>query len=400
MKPLKKQGGRSPPATRAKGGKKRGVTQTPPERDNRNKLRKENQDGQPQTTPPAHSPQKQSTTTSDSSQRESIRGSETPKKEGPREQLPPRQPEDKEKTEDNRGGVGGKPGGPNSTPTTTHNNTLTIPTPTTSPSPTSMSSRKTATFKARVPKKKYIAEHYASSNAPSLTFTPAPMHNSHSNYNSSSSNNSSTSSSINIINSSSTNNNNTISNSSRTNTTINGINSGTNSISNSISNSHSSSSVSHSVAPSVSNEERNVAASSHSHGPGEQGTTGASIGPNNGSVAPQDRAREPQGGETEAEGAPNSVRSVSTDTASEHDLEVNSQPSTSPARAPYHGSLPPYSATTSQPGPSPNQSHRKGSLSGVDALAKGLKNQRVLARCRRRDRLNREEGGRERERDG
>ncbi|CAB1333967.1 unnamed protein product, partial [Coregonus sp. 'balchen'] len=260
MKPLKKQGGRSPPSTRAKGGKKRGVTQTPPERDNRNKLRKENQDGQPQTTPPAHSPQKQSTTTSDSSQRESIRGSETPKKEGPREQLPPRQPEDKEKTEDNRRG-----GGPNSTPTTTHNNTLTIPTPTTSPSPTSMSSRKTATFKARVPKKK---------------------------------------------------------------------------------------------------------------------------------------AREPQGGETEAEGAPNSVRSVSTDTASEHDLEVNSQPSTSPARAPYHGSLPPYSATTSQPGPSPNQSHRKGSLSGVDALAKGLKNQRVLARCRRRDRLNREEGGRERERDG
>ncbi|XP_038842276.1 protein capicua homolog [Salvelinus namaycush] len=390
MKPLKKQRGRSPPSTRAKGGKKRGATETPPERDNGNKLRKENQGRQPQTTPPAHLPRKQSTTSSESSQQEPIRGSETPKKEGPREQVLQRQPEDKEKTEDSRGGVGGKLGGPNSTPTSSHNNTLTIPTPTTSPSPTSMSSRKTATFKARIPKKKYIAEHYAGSNAPGLTFTPAPMHNSHSNY-------SSTSSSINIINSRSTNSNNssnTISNSSRTNTTINGINS----ISNSISNSRSSSSVSLSLAPSVSNEERKVAASSHSHGPGEQGMTGASIEPNNGSVAPQDRERDPQGGETEAEGAPNSVRSVSTDTASEHDLEVNSQPSTSPARAPYHGSLPPYSATTSQA--CPNQSHRKGSLSGADALAKGLKNQRVLARCRWRDRLNGEQGGRERERDG
>ncbi|CDQ98166.1 unnamed protein product [Oncorhynchus mykiss] len=239
MKPLKRQRGCSPPYTRAKGGKKRGATETPPERDNRNKLRKENQDGQPQSTTPAHLPRKQSTTSSESSQQESIRGSETPKKEGPREQVLPRQPEDKEKTKDSRGGVGGKPGGPNSTPTSSHNNTLTIPTPTTSPSPTSMSSRKTATFKARVPKKKYIAEHYA--------------------------------------------------------------------------------------------------------------------GPNNGSVAPQERERDPQGGETEAEGAPNSVRSVSTDTASEHDLEVNSKPSTSPARAPYQG---------------------------------------------RRDRLNGEQGGRERERDG
>ncbi|KAJ8005217.1 hypothetical protein DPEC_G00144340, partial [Dallia pectoralis] len=102
---------------------------------------------------------------------------------------------------------------------------------------------------------------------------------------------------------------------------------------------------------------------------------------------------DPQSGETEAEGAPNSVRSVSTDTASEHDLEVNSQPSTSPARAPHPACHPPYPVTTTQPEPS--QGHRdQSSLFGSDALAKGLKNQRVLARCVQIGRLEGEEGGR------
>ncbi|KAJ8005216.1 hypothetical protein DPEC_G00144330, partial [Dallia pectoralis] len=101
MKPLKKQGGRSPHSTRTKRGRKSGAIETPPERDNRNKVKKENQDGQPLTTPPSPIPQKQSTHTSDGCQREPIRDSETAKKEGPKEPLPPRQHKDGGKPEDN-----------------------------------------------------------------------------------------------------------------------------------------------------------------------------------------------------------------------------------------------------------------------------------------------------------
>ncbi|XP_019896505.2 protein capicua homolog isoform X2 [Esox lucius] len=364
MKPLKKQGGRSPHSTRAKRGKKRGATETPPERDNRNKLRKENQDGQPLTTPPSPLQQKQSMHTSDSCQQEPIRGGETLKKEGSREQVPPKQPKDGEKPEDNRGRL-------DSTPTP--QKTLTVLTPITSPSPTSLSSRKTATFKARVPKKKYTAEHYANSNAPTLTFTPGLVHNSHSNDSSSSYNHSSISS-VNML--------------SRTNPNVNGFKCGINSLSDG----------SHTSAPRASTEERMGAA--NSHGLGEQGMMGEPVPASNCSVAPRDREQDSQSGEAEAEGAPNSVRSVSTDTASEHDLEVNSQPSTSPARAPHHGCHPPYPATDSQAELRPSQAHRESRRFGADALAKGLKNQRVLARCMQIARLDGEAGGRGSERAG
>uniref|UniRef100_A0A673B6D2 Capicua transcriptional repressor a n=1 Tax=Sphaeramia orbicularis TaxID=375764 RepID=A0A673B6D2_9TELE len=111
MKPIKKQGRRSPPSTRAKGGKRRGVGDAPEGGEKRDSDENRDRSRSPQNQTPSSSFSANSH--SDSSQMEPIRLRDTSEGEGPNP----------------------------------------------------ASSRKTATFKARVPKKKYTSEHCSSTAA-------------------------------------------------------------------------------------------------------------------------------------------------------------------------------------------------------------------------------------------
>ncbi|KAM6968319.1 protein capicua homolog [Aplochiton taeniatus] len=291
MRPLKKQGGRSPPSARTRGGgRRRGGPQPALEKETRrDRVRRETPGKTQQATPPTPP-----FPTTRSHKAPVANSPDAAKPEEPKETR--KAPEGAEK-----GGNQEELGGADSDGSTTApSSRTTIPsliaptppppatstsTPTTNHSPVAVSSRKTATFKARIPKKKYTYEHFAN-HANSLATTPTS-----------------------------------------------------------------------SLSPTT-----NTYYSSQ--------------------TAPHDR--DPPAGGTEVEGAPNSVRCSSTDTASEHsaDLEVMETPGPnasqrSPLPGSPHGLLPP---------PHHNSLPRETGLSGglADALAKGLKNQRVLARWGRR----------------
>ncbi|CAB1450640.1 unnamed protein product [Pleuronectes platessa] len=301
MRPMKKHRGRSPPLTRGRGGKRRGGSQPLQEKDPK-RVKRETLVKTTQHTPNTLSARKQGPPTA-------IKSNEAPVTNSKREELTePRKPVESadgkkavEKTEQDKT-VGTK--------STMSTDTLVVPTsalaplstatppPITNHSPSvgSVSSRKTATFKARVPKKKYTYEHFAN-NANALTTiptsSPALIHNSYCN-----------------INSKLNDNVNTPNNNSKSYRALRTADS---------------------------------------------------------------QEKEPQAGENESEGAPNSVRSSSTDTASEHSADVDAMEATG---------LSPHQKASHIPAP-PLYSHPEeaGLTEGLaEALAKGMKNQRVLAR--------------------
>ncbi|XP_060936663.1 protein capicua homolog [Limanda limanda] len=384
MRPMKKHRGRSPPLTRGRGGKRRGGSQPLQEKDPK-RVKRETLVKSAQHTPNTPSARKQSPPTA-------IKSNEAPVTNSKREELTePRKPVESadgkkavEKTEQDKT-VGTK--------STMSTDTLVVPTsalaplstatppPITNHSPSigSVSSRKTATFKARVPKKKYTYEHFAN-NANALTTiptsSPALIHNSYCNINSKINDNVNTpnnnSKSCNTI------SNNSINRSIYVSTHSTNSNS-TSSINNMISSN--SSAGSHNTFINSSNSRSNNCS-------GNQPsvlTVDSKATEENHFVPMEDRAlrtadsqeKEPQAGEHESEGAPNSVRSSSTDTASEHSADVDAMEATAPG---------PHHKASNIPAP-PHNSHPEeaGLTEGLaEALAKGMKNQRVLARQRKK----------------
>lgn len=239
-----------------------------------------------------------------------------------------------------------------------------------SPSLGSVSSRKTATFKARVPKKKYTYEHFAhsaSALATNPTSSPALIQNSYCNSNSK------------IIDSVSNNNfksSNNISNS---------INKSINFNINSSTNSNTTSGVNNMTISSNSSARSHITfINSSNNSSGNQPsalTVDSKATEANHFVSMEDRTlrtadsqeKESQAVENESEGAPNSVRSSSTDTASEHSADLDVMEATGPSLHQKNSHIP-VSLHNSHP--------KEGTLSEglAEALAKGLKNQRVLAR--------------------
>lgn len=155
MKPIKKQGRRSPPSTRAKGGKRRGAGDTPDRGEKRDSDENRDRSRSP------HNQTSSSSSHSDSSQMEPIRARDSLEGEGLyREGLSDMDSGKLLASSDdisgrsavsgyNHSDSGGSSCSNSSTPSAN--------------SPNHASSRKTATFKARVPKKKYTSEHCSSS---------------------------------------------------------------------------------------------------------------------------------------------------------------------------------------------------------------------------------------------
>ncbi|XP_038580183.1 protein capicua homolog isoform X2 [Micropterus salmoides] len=331
MKPIKKQGRRSPPSTRAKGGKRRGVGDAPEGGEKRDSDENRNRSRSPQNRTPSSS-----NSHSESPQADPIRARDTLEGEGiHREGL-------SETTvslvmnsgkfltsSDDRSGRSVVSGSSHSDSGGSSCSNSSTPSANNSPNPAS--SRKTATFKARVPKKKYTSEHCSSttgnhSNPSSSTPPPLPL--------------------------------------------SGGI------INHELTGSGSDICVSH---PDGNNHSRSLMDNFHSRTTGRDGPQDNSPGPPPLSL----------GGERERPGRGEGVRDAervspsplprcsSTDTASEHsaDLEVVGDTHT------------PTQMSTHAPPTLPD------ALS--DALAKGLKNQRVLARQLRT--RSDEEGGSERD---
>ncbi|XP_064204078.1 protein capicua homolog [Anguilla rostrata] len=356
MKPLKKQGRRSPPSTRAKGGKRRGAAEAAGEGERREKQQAPDPEERTESaanrqTPPGSEPRREEP---------AVRCAPAPDREGQRGGARPREAaEDCGKPEDQ--GVSPKAGGTNGSGSSSS-------AASTNSSPNPPSSRKTATFKARVPKKKYTYEHCTAS-------ASTPPHNSNSNSNSNNNNNNN-------------NNNNSSSNSGSGNSGSSNSGSGTSGSGNSGSGN------SGGGVPSAGGQ--SVAASAASAAASEDSTD--TDAHSHGSGPPEDRRpdRGPLGeGEGDGEGPPSSVRSSdSTDTASEHsaDLEAAPDPARDPDPEPVsrHSTRPPSPVLP----PRPNSTHRDGGPQGGpgEALAKWLKNQRVLVRQQARGR-DREEPG-------
>ncbi|XP_048007898.1 protein capicua homolog isoform X2 [Megalobrama amblycephala] len=389
MRPPKKQRGRSPLSTRAKGARKRGGK---PE-------------GHSQTTPPAPSHQKYTPSKEDSSQDKHINSSNISNSEGLNKQIRERTMETSKSEEnavilnkaksprninannltDNTDSIKiasnahenlhsnstdicntntqdftstnskGSNQHANSAPSNTQNTNNTANSLNKSNSfsanhtSTTPSSRKTATFKARVPKKKYMYEHQASSTSPisSIPVAQLALHSNHSNHLCSPHN-----------------------------------------------------SISQSTTPVVrddlvkadsdldnsENSRREIGKIASTEAPKGDRTKGDMLK----SEMPSEREKVIQGVEIDGYGeqAPNSVRSSSTDTASEHsvDLEVP-EPSCVQLNTGNHVrrfNLSNNSTLSVLLSPNHTQTEQRGSATIAEALAKGLKNQRVLARRRPR----------------
>ncbi|KAK7124356.1 hypothetical protein R3I94_018659 [Phoxinus phoxinus] len=156
MKPIKKQERRSPPSTRAKGVKRRMVDSSPQE-----EKRETEEIPQISTT----SPKRHISSNSDSSQEGPLRISGSPEKEGIHSDGVLNIAVDFGKTDEPPGisKSGGTQSDSNSSTTSASN------------SPNPSSNRKTATFKARVPKKKYTSEHCAGNHGNANTPSTPPQ---------------------------------------------------------------------------------------------------------------------------------------------------------------------------------------------------------------------------------
>ncbi|XP_066574014.1 protein capicua homolog [Amia ocellicauda] len=323
MKPLRKQGGRSPPSTRAKGGKRRGTTETSVEGERRERMRERERERERETTerqapaPPPHSSPRRHNITAPApspSQGELIqRGGVAFEGEGPdrtglgkvvgREEAEGREGEEEEKESRSRcesGNISANNG----------NNTVNTVSVTQANTSNQPASRKTATFKSRAPKKKYTYEHCVGlagvAGVGAAGSPPPPISSSSTNYTSSMS------------------------------MATAGPSDSTEPQNNSTSNNNSNN-----------NNNNNNSQDSSNDSPSNEPPPGTSDG---GGAEVEGEA------EGEGEGAPSSVRSSSTDTASEHSTDLE------PPRA---------------PAPPPSQYV-------VDTLCRRIQNQRVLARLRDR----------------
>ncbi|XP_067365541.1 protein capicua homolog isoform X1 [Channa argus] len=384
MKPVKKNRGRSLPLTRGRGGRRRAISQPVQVKDPK-RIKRETLVKLVQHTPDTPSTCKQTPPSATKSNEEPVTNSNNSSREEstdlrkPVESVEKDGNEAEEKTEKEK--IVGTNG--NSTmstdgvifPTSTSASLSTATSPVAashSLSLASVSSRKTATFKARVPKKKYTYEHFAH-NASALTAnptsSPALTHNSYCNTNSKINDsvntpNNNFKSSNNISNNINKSINICINNSTNSNTAF-GVNSMANSSNNS-DGSHStfinSSNICSGNQPSLLTVDSKAMEANHLVPMEDQALRRA-----------DSQEKESQAGENESEGAPNSVRSSSTDTASEHSADLDGVEATGLTRhlkiclipAPLHNS----------------HLKEKGLSEGLaKALAKGLKNQRVLAR--------------------
>lgn len=164
MKPIKKQARRSPPSTRAKGGKRRGAGDAPEGGEKRDSDEIRDRSRSPKNQTPSST-----SSNSDSSWADPIRTRATPERE---ELLRDNQGllettaslvMDCGKSCNDRAGRSAVSGGGHSDCSGSSNSNSSTPSANNSPNPAS--SRKTATFKARVPKKKYTSEHCSSTGA-------------------------------------------------------------------------------------------------------------------------------------------------------------------------------------------------------------------------------------------
>ncbi|KAM4725545.1 protein capicua homolog [Anableps anableps] len=178
MKPIKKQGRRSPQSTRAKGGKRRGVGEASDGGEKRDS--DENRDGSrsPQNRTPSSS--FSSSSHSDSSQAGLVTARDASDGEGMSETSVLMDSGKLLTSSDERSGrsvLSGSSSHCDSGGSSCSNSS----TPSANNSPNPASSRKTATFKARVPKKKYTSEHCSAatannhSNPASSTPPPPPL---------------------------------------------------------------------------------------------------------------------------------------------------------------------------------------------------------------------------------
>lgn len=172
MKPIKKQGRRSPQSTRAKGGKRRGAGDTSDGGEKRDSDENRDRSRSPQSqTPPSSS---SSGSRSESSQAGSVRLRDASDCEGLAESAMM----DSGKlltSSDERSGRSALSGGSSSSHCDSGGSSCSnSSTPSANNSPNPASSRKTATFKARVPKKKYTSEHCSTANHSNPTSTTPP----------------------------------------------------------------------------------------------------------------------------------------------------------------------------------------------------------------------------------
>ncbi|XP_041663915.1 protein capicua homolog isoform X2 [Cheilinus undulatus] len=183
MKPIKKQGRRSPPSTRAKGGKRRGVGDASEGGEKRDSDENRDRSRSPQNR--ATSSSYSSNSNSDSSLVDPIRARSTSEGEHHRDDRLSESTVslvmDSGKlltSSDDRSGRSGVSGSSHSDSGGSSCSNSSTPSANNSPNPAS--SRKTATFKARVPKKKYTSEHCSSatgnhSNPSSSSPPPLPL---------------------------------------------------------------------------------------------------------------------------------------------------------------------------------------------------------------------------------
>ncbi|XP_047454313.1 protein capicua homolog isoform X3 [Mugil cephalus] len=381
MGPLKKHRGRSPPLTRGRGGRKRGASQPLQEKDSK-RVKREMFVKTTQHTPNTPSKRRHTPPTAANSNVEPVTNSNSPAGEEPAELRKPVEAAEKDgkKAEENVEKEKIVVTNGNSTmPSNSETSLTSAPAPLStatpplatnhSPSSGSVSSRKTATFKARIPKKKYTYEHFANNACAMSTITTSSstlIHNSYCN------SNSKISDSVNTPNNNfkSTNN---ISNSINESINVPSIHSssvttgGVNNMNNSCAGSHST----------FINSRRNNC----SGNPLSLLTVDSKATEANHLVSTEDKPprtadfqeKESQAGENESEGAPNSVRSSSTDTASEHSADLDAMEATGPSL---------HQKNSHIPAPLHNSHPKDVSLSQglAEALAKGMKNQRVLAR--------------------
>jgi len=367
MRPLKKHRGR--------GGRRRGGSQPLQEKDPK-RVKRETLVNAAQHTPSAPA-RKQIPHTAVNSHQEPIRSSGPPAREEPTElRKPVESPEREgkkaeEKTEKEKmvGSNGNKTVStgtaalPPSTPMplSTAKPPLATSHP---PSGGSVSSRKTATFKARIPKKKYTYEHFAN-NASSLTTittsSPALIHNSYCNIHSR------ISDSFNAPNNNDKSSNN-ISKSTNKSTTSNIDRSTKSSTTSGINTVTHHSAGSHTTLVNSSNSRNNNCSGNQPSVLIVDSKAPEATHLVSGGDKPLGRATS-----QESEGSSNSVRSSSTETASEHSADLDGMEATGPSLHPKNSC---YSA------PLHNSHHKEARRSEglAKALAKGMKNQRVLAR--------------------
>ncbi|XP_034456694.1 protein capicua homolog isoform X1 [Hippoglossus hippoglossus] len=182
MKPIKKQGRRSPPSTRAKGGKRRGAGEAPEGGERRDSDENRDRSRSPQNQTPSSC--FSSNSHSESSQPDPIRERDTAEGEGLHREGPSETTAslviDSEKLlthSDDRSVRSAVSGSSHSDSGASSCSNSSTPSANNSPNPAS--SRKTATFKARVPKKKYTSEHClsttASNHSNTASSTPPPL---------------------------------------------------------------------------------------------------------------------------------------------------------------------------------------------------------------------------------